>query len=178
MPRLVRAAAYELGLPIDSPSLHDAKSALGDLQAALQTEDAPRIAATARSVESSLAALDPAERAEVRERAGRLLDQAKAAAGATRGSTEVPGGGSGASSPGSASDAGSDSPPSTDTETTTPVPGNGTAPTTGPTNPDTSGTSPGAAPTDPGTADSEPGNEQVNQAVDVPVTDPSNNEPS
>lgn len=63
----VRRAAHNVGLPIDSPELSDARSKLRDLREALSAKDHSRIASTAADLRSGVTGLDQREREQLGE---------------------------------------------------------------------------------------------------------------
>jgi hypothetical protein len=76
VPRPARAVAHGLGLPVDSPALVDAKSALDSLRSALEGTDDSRVRRAIANLEERLADLDSDERDEITSEARQLLRHA------------------------------------------------------------------------------------------------------
>lgn len=86
MPRPVRAAAHALGLPVDSVKVADAKSAVNELQRALDDGDEERAARASARLRQRLEALGEGDRQRIGRRSDPLLQRA----GALRGSQPAP----------------------------------------------------------------------------------------
>jgi len=76
MPRPIRAAAHAVGLPIDSVKVADAKSAMSELQRALDDGDREGAARASARLRQRLAALGEKERQSIGPRAEPLLQRA------------------------------------------------------------------------------------------------------
>ncbi|MDP8974785.1 MAG: hypothetical protein M3N28_00130 [Actinomycetota bacterium] len=87
VPRPVRAAAHALGLPVDSVEVADAKSAVKELQRALDDGDQERAARASARLRQRLGALSERDRQRIGRRAGPLLERA----GGSSGSPPAPG---------------------------------------------------------------------------------------
>ena len=88
LPGPARSVAYDLGLPVSSPSLATARGTLGQLQAALGAHDPVAVRAAASQLRAEVATLSPADRAALGDRLAVALAQATvviAARGTTSG---------------------------------------------------------------------------------------------
>lgn len=86
VPRPVRAAAHALGLPVDSVEVADAKSAVKELQRALDDGDQERAARASARLSQRLDALNQSDR----QRIGRQADPLLQRAGGSGGSAPAP----------------------------------------------------------------------------------------
>lgn len=87
VPRPVRAAAHALGLPVDSVEVADAKSAVKELQRALNDGDQDRAARASARLRQRLDALNQSDRQRIARQADPLLQRA----GGSGGSAPAPG---------------------------------------------------------------------------------------
>jgi hypothetical protein len=78
LPRPVRAVAHDVGLPVDSPELADARGATSHLEHALEAREAKAVQAAADRLEKRLRNVHGDERAEIEREAQKLLDRANA----------------------------------------------------------------------------------------------------
>ena len=93
VPRPVRAAAHALGLPVDSVKVADAKSAVKELQRALDEGDQERAARASARLRRRLDALDQADRQRIGQKADPLLLRAGSPPGSRPGPGTPPPGG-------------------------------------------------------------------------------------
>jgi hypothetical protein len=126
LPGPARQIAFAIGLPVSSPALQATRGAMEDLQNALDRQETVAIRATAHTLGTGLATLEPSDRAQVEPAADQLLARAgaalegspgsgtQAASGTQSGTVHSPGEGTdgGAPSSGSAPGLGSTDTPS------------------------------------------------------------------
>ncbi|MDE3064371.1 MAG: hypothetical protein KGJ36_01720 [Acidobacteriota bacterium] len=75
LPGPTRAIAWDLGLPVTSPGLYQARQAASGLQRALHSGDHRHATALGRTLERDLQGLDPADLSQVQGTADQLLQQ-------------------------------------------------------------------------------------------------------
>src|SRR6476620_1708661 len=76
--RAVREAAHDVGLPVDSPDLVDARARRDDLDAAVGRRDLAALANTLVRLRTALARLDRDELASLQPGVAQLIDRAEA----------------------------------------------------------------------------------------------------
>ena len=103
LPGPTRTVAFDLGLPVTSPALEQAKATMTQLRDAIDAGNNPLVRDSAVALRIQLAALSPAERAQIEATAAQLLARADALLAVPTGPGVPPAGpGSGASGQGSA----------------------------------------------------------------------------
>jgi hypothetical protein len=76
LPGPIRSIAYEVGLPVDSRNLVDARHDRDALRAALRQNDPAAIATQAKALRRELSTLENSERSKIQAEADQLLQQA------------------------------------------------------------------------------------------------------
>ena len=90
LPRPLRSFAHAVRLPVDSVQVAEAKSAVADLQAALDAGDHERAARSSAVLRRRLEALDERDRRRLSGKAAPLLERAARSPGATPGAPPGP----------------------------------------------------------------------------------------
>lgn len=77
LPRPVRAVAYTVGLPVDSPALEDTNHHIDELKAAVKANDRPKAVATARRLSTDLRKVPSDEKKQAEKSLAAVLPQAE-----------------------------------------------------------------------------------------------------
>ncbi|HZQ76152.1 MAG TPA: hypothetical protein VFE55_02405 [Acidimicrobiia bacterium] len=77
LPRPVRAVAYTVGLPVDSPALDDTNHHIDELKAAVKANDRPKAVATARRLSTDLRKVPSDEKKQAEKSLAEVLPQAE-----------------------------------------------------------------------------------------------------
>jgi hypothetical protein len=77
LPRPVRAVAYTVGLPVDSPALDDTNHHIDELKAAVKANDKPKAVETARRLSTDLRKVPSDEKKEAEQKVAAVLPQAE-----------------------------------------------------------------------------------------------------
>jgi len=75
LPRPVRAVAYTVGLPVDSPALDDTNHHIDELKAAVKANDKPKVVATARRLSTDLRKVPSDEKKEAEQKVQAVMPQ-------------------------------------------------------------------------------------------------------
>jgi hypothetical protein len=75
LPRPVRAVAYTVGLPVDSPALDDTNHHIDELKAAVKANDEPKVVATARRLSTDLRKVPSDEKKQAEKAVQAVLPQ-------------------------------------------------------------------------------------------------------
>ena len=73
LPRPVRAVAYTVGLPVDSPALDDTNHHIKELEKAVKANDKPKAVATAERLTTDLAKVPPEEKKEAEQKVAAVM---------------------------------------------------------------------------------------------------------
>ncbi|HEV7865529.1 MAG TPA: hypothetical protein VGR20_22720 [Acidimicrobiia bacterium] len=76
LPRPVRAVAFTVGLPVDSPALDDTNHHIKELKAAVKANDKPKAVATANRLRADLAKVPAEEKKEAAQKVDAVMVQA------------------------------------------------------------------------------------------------------
>jgi hypothetical protein len=76
LPRPVRAVAYNVGLPVDSPALDDTNHHIKELKDAVKAQDKPKAEATTRRIQSDLTKVPKDEKKEAVDKAQPVVQAA------------------------------------------------------------------------------------------------------
>ena len=75
LPRPVRAVAYTVGLPVDSPALDDTNHHIDELKAAVKANDQPKVVATARRLSTDLKNVPSDEKKEAEQKVAAVIPE-------------------------------------------------------------------------------------------------------
>jgi hypothetical protein len=174
LPRPVRAVAYTVGLPVDSPALDDTKTHIKELKDAVKANDKPKAVATAKRLTTDLTHVPAEEKQEAVQKVDAVMVQAAPliqSPAPTTATTTAPAsssttGTSPAPSTTATTAAVEEKAPAATTTTTTTAP----ATTTTVAEPTTTTTAPAPAPSDPGgTTSGNPGTGSGDQGSGGPA---------